>query len=394
MTDRGMTERGAAAARSENAWNRSYPFWDAFFGIVLVASIVAVAQDADARWARATAIALLLALSVAYVAVGRRAVRAEGLGGRAGMLYAGIAVVLFLPAVLLESTSATVLSALVPQMFMILSTVQATALLAVLLCGPGAEFLLRTGSDPMYVAFAIVIVVASAALLGTFISRLGDQNRERARLIEELDRTRDELAEVSREAGMLAERERLAGDIHDTLAQGFTSIGMLLEAARTEVGAGRYLDLASQTAQDNLAETRALIAALAPPALAGVSLEQALDRLGKGFHLPAELTVQGEPRPLGTATEVVVLRVAQEGLANARKHAHASSIRLALAYEAETVRLTLTDDGCGFDPACATNGYGLNGMKNRVAQIGGTVEVDSAPGEGTTVTLEAPCSAS
>ncbi|MBO2453016.1 sensor histidine kinase [Actinomadura barringtoniae] len=385
-----MTDRSPAAARSENVWNRSYPFWDAYFGIVLVASVAAMAQDDDSPWSRASAIALLLALTVAYVAIGRRAVRAEGLGARAGLVYAAVAIALFLPAVLLESTSAIALSALVPQMFMVLSTVQATAVLAVLLSGPGAEYLLRSGSDPVFVALAMVIVIASAALLGTFIGRLGVQNRERARLIEELDRTRDELAEVSREAGALSERERLAGDIHDTLAQGFTSIGMLLEAARPATGANHHLDLAARVAQDNLAETRALIAALAPPVLAGVSLEEALGRLAKGFDLPAELTVHGEARPMETAAEVVVLRVAQEGLANVRKHAQATSVRLTLTYEAESVGLTLTDDGCGFDPARATDGYGLNGMRNRVAQIGGTVGVDSAAGAGTTVALEVP----
>ncbi|MCP9971452.1 sensor histidine kinase [Actinomadura madurae] len=123
--------------------------------------------------------------------------------------------------------------------------------------------------------------------------RLGRQNRERLRLIEELDRTRGELAEVSREAGVLAERERLARDIHDTIAQGFASIVMLLQAAEADAGPNRHLELAVRTARENLAETRGLVAALAPPALDGGSLVEALRRMADDFDLPADLVVEG-----------------------------------------------------------------------------------------------------
>jgi signal transduction histidine kinase len=230
------------------------------------------------------------------------------------------------------------------------------------------------------------------------VERIIEQSSERRELIRELEATRAELAEVSREAGVMAERERLAAEIHDTLAQGFTSILMLLQAAEPRIGpdpaqARRQVGLAVRTARENLAEARALVAAVPPTALGDSSLDEAVrrlsDRLGEELDVATECVVSGEPRRLAARSEVVLLRAAQEGLANVRKHAKASRVGIELAYGATAVRLHVRDDGTGFDPDRA-NGFGLRGMRERAAQVDGTLDVRSAPGAGTTLTVEVP----
>src|SRR5262249_48490561 len=152
-----------------------------------------------------------------------------------------------------------------------------------------------------------------------------------------------------REAGVLAERERLAKEIHDTLAQGFTSVLLLIEAAKAgtcerDQAARAHLDEARRTAMDNLAEARALVAALPPPQLRDASLPDALggliDRFEAETGLDARFTVTGAPRRLTPNEEVVLLRVTQEALANVRKHASgAGRLGSVLAYGATGVTL-------------------------------------------------------
>jgi signal transduction histidine kinase len=196
-----------------------------------------------------------------------------------------------------------------------------------------------------------------------------------------------------------AERHRLAGEIHDTLAQGFTSIVTLLQAAEASLRpdsqeARRHLDLALVTARENLAEARTLVTTLTPAQLEAGTLGDSVHRVtgatGAQAGIVAHAEVTGTPRRLPTGTEVVLLRVCQEALANVRKHAAAHQVRVRLCYGGSSVRLTVTDDGKGFDPAAPDGGYGLTGMADRVGLVGGTVEVTSAPGGGTEVRAEVP----
>ena len=235
---------------------------------------------------------------------------------------------------------------------------------------------------------------------GSFVDRIIEQSRERAELIRALEATRAELAAANRESGTLAERQRLAGEIHDTLAQGFSSIIVLLQAAEAGLAdaappaARRQLALAGQTARENLAEARALIGALAPAQLASGNLPGALrrvtERVGSEIGISARFDVEGTPRPLSAALDVVLLRVGQEALANVRKHATARSVAVLLRYEPGRVSLEVTDDGQGFDPAQVSAGYGLRGMRERLGQAGGLVQVRSAPGGGTCLRAEVP----
>lgn len=388
-----MSGVDAGVARAEDVWYRSYPFWDAYFALVLVGTIAATAADGLPPGRKAAAIVLLVLLSLAYVALGRKALRSREERTPGCRVYAAALVLMFVPATVLAPVTSTGLAALAPQVYMVYGTARGFALMVVLFSGAIGSAMVASGAGVTLTLVMMLVAIACSGLLATFIGRLSAQNRERARLIGELDRTRDELAAVSREAGVLAERERLARDIHDTIAQGFTSIVMLVQAAEAEVGPNRHLDLVARTARENLAETRGLVAALAPPALAEGSLVEALRRLAADFALPVDMDVEGEPRPLGAAVEVVVLRVAQEALANVRKHAGARSVWMSLEFGADAARLTVADDGRGFDPAAVASGFGLRGMRGRVEQAGGGLAVRSGAGEGAVVEAVLPCSA-
>jgi signal transduction histidine kinase len=236
-------------------------------------------------------------------------------------------------------------------------------------------------------------VVGVSVLINLATHQIAAQSEERARLIEQLEAGRAAIGELSRQAGVAAERERLAAEIHDTLAQGFTSILTLVQAAATERDRDRvdgYLDLAARTARENLGEARALVGSLTPPAMRAGSLVDAMrrqaSRLTDECGIKAEFAAEDLP-PVPTPVEVVLLRSAQEALANVRRHSGARTARISIGGTGNRVLLTVTDDGIGFDPAAGTDGFGLRGMRNRVEQIGGTLTVDSGP-KGTTVCVE------
>lgn len=237
-------------------------------------------------------------------------------------------------------------------------------------------------------------------LLAVFVRRTIDESNQRSDLIAKLEAAQGRLASVERDAGRLAERTHLAHEIHDTLAQGFTSIVMLSQAAQANLDAadvpsatGRLQSI-ERTARENLAEARHLVAELTPPALHGGSLADAIARVVDGARrdqgLAATFEASGAPHPLDPAAEVVLLRVAQEGLANARKHAQAREVSVVLSYGPDAVRLEVVDDGVGFDPAAATDGYGLQGMRARIEEIGGVLHVSSGSDVGTRVVAVLP----
>jgi signal transduction histidine kinase len=216
---------------------------------------------------------------------------------------------------------------------------------------------------------------------------------------------------AGRRAGVLVERQRLAREIHDTLAQGFTSIIMSLTAAQMgqhldpRAASARYLEEAIRTARESLAEARRLVWALRPESLDRHSLSEALGRLAKSWSeetgVEARAVTTGAPRPLLPEVEVALLRAAQEALTNVRKHAGATRVNITLSYLDDRVVLDVLDDGAGFDPARLENpagipaagGFGLVAMRERVEQLGGTLLVESAPREGTTIVIEVPVAA-
>ncbi|MBO1331270.1 sensor histidine kinase [Streptomyces sp. VRA16 Mangrove soil] len=238
--------------------------------------------------------------------------------------------------------------------------------------------------------------VAVATVLG--YQALYRESESRRRLIEELIATRAELADAERTAGTLAERERLAREIHDTLAQGLSSIQLLLRAAGRDLPAdspvAAHIEQARATAQDNLAEARRFVRALTPPDLENGSLSGALQRLcTTAPGVAARFTTSGTPLELPTPYEVALLRIAQSALGNTVRHAHARRAEITLSFMETSVALDVVDDGDGFDPdhaASGDGGFGLPAMRARVRALGGTFTVESAPGEGTAVAVTLP----
>ncbi|MEV8319163.1 sensor histidine kinase [Streptomyces sp. NPDC059900] len=245
--------------------------------------------------------------------------------------------------------------------------------------------------------------VAVATVLG--YEALYRESERRRELIDELVATRAELAAAERTAGTLAERERLAREIHDTLAQGLSSIQLLLRAAQRALPAGSpaapHIEQARAAAQDNLAEARRFVRALSPPDLERGSLAKALERLSAsaspgsgGSRVDVQFTVSGMPVELPTPYEVALLRTAQSALANTVRHAEAGRAEITLSFMDTSVSLDVVDDGRGFDPASTTSGdgggFGLPAMRARARSLGGTLSVESAPGQGTALALTLP----
>ncbi|NLS11189.1 sensor histidine kinase [Nesterenkonia sp. MY13] len=238
-----------------------------------------------------------------------------------------------------------------------------------------------------------------ALLIGLAYRALRREAEERERLLAELIHTRQQLAETEREQGALAERARLAREIHDTVAQGLSSIQMLLRAAERdtpEPGAG-YLKLARETAAESLSDTRQIIRELTPARLDD-GLAAALRRLGQEqsdrASLPVEVIAEDLDLPMGIQT--ALLRIAQGALSNAIRHANATRIAIELAREDDAVSLVIRDDGPGFDVSSAVadshdaDSFGLSAMRERVEQLDGALTITSAPGDGTTVTARLP----
>jgi len=236
------------------------------------------------------------------------------------------------------------------------------------------------------------------------IGELSEANRRLAQMMEENAGLHAQLVVQAREAGIFDERQRMAGEIHDTLAQGLMGILAQLEAADLAEQDGprrrRHLGLAKDLARESLAEARRSVQALRPRQLEAARLPEALRDLARQWTqtsgIPVRAEVDGEPSLLQPALEVVLFRVAQEALANIAKHADAARVGLTLTYMHDQVSLDVLDDGKGFDPAAVDaapatgTGYGLSAMRHRLRQVGGHLEIESTPGDGTTVSASVP----
>jgi signal transduction histidine kinase len=380
---------------NRHAWETGNLRWDAFYLLVFAAVLAIVLIDTPGSTVAAGA--ATAALIPWYLLVGRPLWTGRRHGTAPAAIYV-IGLFTLFGVAQSQNPNAWFLSlAITPQLFSFLSTRLAMGL-GVALNFMAAALLVARYPTAGTAAVAFTIAAAGggfAIFYGTWVSRIIEQSAERAAIIDQLEATRAELDAIQHEAGRMAERQRLATDIHDTLAQGFTSILMLIQAAQADLDgshprAGRHLDLAARTARENLAEARVLVEDLAPAELDGGTLPDALRRLSRAPGVDASFGLSGAPRPLPMATEVVLLRVCQEALANVRKHADARSAAVRLDYDPDAIRLEVSDDGAGFDPARVNGGYGLRGMRTRVAEAGGTLTVRSAPGAGTHVSAMVP----
>lgn len=266
-------------------------------------------------------------------------------------------------------------------------------------------------SPIQWVLFGVMLVVNSLLLAtATHFARQEEQrSRERAETIEALQQALDENAALhaqllvqAREAGVADERRRLAAEIHDTIAQGLTGIIAQLQVVANTPDpdlARVHLERASDLARHSLGEARRSVHNLAPVALENAGLPKALESTvaewGERTGVRAEFTVTGPAEQLHGEVSATLLRIAQEALSNASRHAAATRVGVTLSFMSDEVTLDIRDDGAGFDPHAVrqrtrAGGFGLDGMRARAERIAGSLTVESEPGQGTALSARVP----
>ena len=279
----------------------------------------------------------------------------------------------------------------------------AVAAIVAMAAGTGAILVGRWPDDGHWAAQIVgplVGAAAAGALVG--VGRVAaSETAERQRLLDELLATRDDLARANLAAGAREERERLTGEIHDTLAQGFTSVVMAARRARRALdddeaaAAVAEVDHIEDLGHAGIEAARRLMGAMAPVELDGRTLRSALVLLTvpepRSGSPVIDIRFDGDDERLPVEIEGALLRIAQEALTNARRHAEARRVVVTLTCQPSTVSLDIVDDGVGFDAdAVAGRGFGLSSMRGRAQQLGGTLHVDAEPGRGSTINATIP----
>lgn len=242
-----------------------------------------------------------------------------------------------------------------------------------------------------------VLAYAAGVAFGLWLHRfIGQHNARTEQLADELADAQRELAEAHQRQGAAAERERIAREIHDTLAQGFASIIVLAEAARSAIATDaekcdQQLLSIARTARENFAEARVLVGSAPQGGVAAGTVATTLRRTLDWFAQDTGLTVTTELADVDCdqTTRIALLRCTQESLANVRKHAAATTVGVVLTRHPHGIELEITDDGRGFvvDEA---HGFGLVGMRERLAELDGDLAVTSSVGDGTRVLATIP----
>ncbi|TCC43520.1 sensor histidine kinase [Kribbella sindirgiensis] len=254
-----------------------------------------------------------------------------------------------------------------------------------------------------------VVGMCLAAWLGHRGEELSRQRKEAVDALTETNRRleatlaenailHEQLLTQARDAGVIDERQRMAREIHDTLAQGLTGIVTQLQAAENAADWRRHVTTAVGLARESLTEARRSVHALRPQPLQSATLSEAIAdvvRRWSAVHgIDAELTTTGTPRVLTPEAESTLLRATQEALANVAKYAQATRVGVTLSYMEKQVALDVRDDGAGFAPALIRSseagGFGLVAMRQRVEALDGTLEIESEPGLGTAISATLP----
>jgi signal transduction histidine kinase len=362
----GVTHLPSAADpdRAEDVWGspRWARLWDGLFYLTLAIPTVLslAAGDGSARSRMVTA-ALAAGFGAWYWAI-LVVHRDWWAGRRRPIVYLVVAAGFFWLLMVRDSRYFILVYSLYPQVFGMLpgrwSFLGAAVVTVLPFAASGRLDHLDSGE-----LLSMVANLALALLLGLFVQAIAGQSERRREMIAALERARAENAALlarAREAAVLEERQRLAREIHDTLAQGLTGVVTQLEAAEAALqdhpeAARGHLDTARRLARESLGEARRSVNALRPGPLEEGRLVDAVAAVARDWSrasgVPATVASVGEARPLPSETEVTLLRVAQEALANAGRHAAASAVALTLAFGDGQVSLDVTDDGVGFDPA-------------------------------------------
>ncbi|OCB11450.1 two-component sensor histidine kinase [Mycobacterium vulneris] len=403
MTETGppTTSRPSVGEPSDWHW-----MWETYVCGLCIAAIVAVVLLRHTLGGNVpVACGALTAMVVIVLLFGRNVIHdADPIAGPVRARTAAFVAVmigLWLIALLAAAPAVAAIPALYPLIFATLPLAVALTLTFVVTLAPLSLAVAIHGlgwpSLPPVAAVTLVGAVA-APIIGTTIMTTMRQRQQLAETVAELAASRAQTAQLSREAGVAAERERLAREIHDTLAQGFTSIVALAQAVQAEspgdpAAAARHVELIRTTARDNLAEARTMVTGLTPAALEEGTLSAALRRQAEGLAaetgIAVDVRIDDDLPQLGMATDVVLLRSAQEAMTNVRRHAHASELHVRLQAAADGVRLSLSDNGIGL-PSDHVDGFGLRGMRARLDQVGGSLTLSASDGGGVRVVVAVP----
>ncbi|WP_264077247.1 sensor histidine kinase [Mycolicibacterium houstonense] len=403
MTENGPSTTGRPALREPSDWHW---MWEVYVCGLCGAAIVAVVVLHDRFGGNIPVACGALAAIIAIVLTfGRNVIRvADPIVGPVRVrtiAFVAVAIGLWMTATVAAAPAVAAIPALYPLLFATLPLTAALVATFLVTLAPLAFAAAGHGLGwPNLPAVAAVTMVGAVAapIIGTTIMTTLRQRWQLAETVAELAASRAETARLSREAGVAAERERLAREIHDTLAQGFTSIVALAQAVQAEndsdpEAAARHVELIRCTARDNLAEARTMVTRLTPAALEQGTLPAALrrqcDSLAAETGIAVELHIDDDLPQLGMAADVVLLRSAQEAMTNVRRHSRASTLRVRLEPVPAGIRLSLSDNGIGLPPD-HVDGFGLRGMRARLDQVGGTLKLSAPDGGGVRVDVAVP----
>lgn len=392
-----VLHRWDAVVMSGETWVRNRWLHVFFAGTMLLTAVITALgwSPWSTRWPAYLAVVVLV---VAYLVYGHRGYDSP----RAAAAFLPLVVVaaLVLPAVV--PSTAFVQCIVFPLVWVQSERVRTAVLLSIAVgVASGIGLQVSEGPDALVSTLLIEgISVIGACAMGVWISSVAGLSEERRQLVEELRATQQSLADANRTAGIASERERLAREIHDTVAQNLAGIVMLTERARGDLANDRSdaleerLTVLEESARAALEESRVLVAAGAA-GMTHDSLAGALYRLAERHtrETGAVVTVDASDCVLDRDAQVVLLRVAQEALSNVRAHAGSASVQVRLFPDEGQTVLRVTDDGTGFDPEQPTAGHGLRGLRERLALAGGTCTITSALGRGTVVEATLPTGA-
>ena len=250
--------------------------------------------------------------------------------------------------------------------------------------------------------FLILMIILGllfiSTIMGAFISSIIKQSIDRQRLIDELTQSRANLMRVEREAGRLNERQRLARDIHDTLAQHFTSIIMHLSASKhsNPESVQSAVQQAEDAAREGLDEIRRIVRDMQPEQIEKASLVEAVEELAARWSAEnsvlVKMAVTGTPRSLTPSAETAILRISQEAMHNIIKHAQAKNVNITFSFMEDIFVMDIADDGLGFDLSKSSAGFGLKTMRDRAEELSGTLTIESERGGGTAIAVSLPIS--
>ncbi|MCA9942793.1 MAG: sensor histidine kinase [Anaerolineales bacterium] len=396
----------ADGEQNNRFWQRFQLLWSGMF-VVATAVSAALGWQVEAQTSSQRLLGLALCLLLIGIHLGQQWIASSSKHGRASLRvslpYIIFSIVAWFLLIRISPIYYLVLFGLFSQIYVSLPLRYASAAAIVVAALMAYNQTIDSGDAFSWqIGLIYLLMGAASVVLGAWIHAIIQKSEERRELLNQLQATQAELAEAERKAGILAERQRLAHEIHDTLAQGFISIIMHLETAEQSIPpadseAARQVQLAKETARHNLQAARRVVADLRPEPLENQSLPAAIERTvqrwSQQHNVVATMQTTGSPLPLHPDVDVTLLRATQEALANIHKHAQAQNVSVTLSYMGDSVLLDVQDDGVGLNgakPSPFGGGFGLQAMRERAAQFGGDLLLESEPEGGTTLVVKIP----